>query len=287
MNRRYPKRPPTHDLETESERFFEGSLPDDWVSERVSRDYGVDLRVEIFEDNQATGLEFLVQLKSSNRATNGKAEIIRLNLTTYNYLANKLQVVILVKYVEELKEAYWILLSQIPSPVQAQKTFTVHIPKTNTLSTISWKWIKNHVRQVTKDKLTNREQMERIRKEIEEYRCPFCGSELTSRIDAPSDPFEDHWDVRETFACGFQRFGNFIEQPCPSDPDFPRFDDYELHFIHMPEETTLKWQCFAVGKTNMAKRLGLGIGLGETQDEARKQIIESYKRYAGRTTVDS
>lgn len=165
MNRRYPTRPPTHDLETESERFFEGSLPDDWVSQRVSSDYGVDLRVDIFENNQAIGLEFLVQLKSSNRATNGKAEIIRLNLTTYNYLVNKLQVVILVKYVEELNEAYWILLSQVPSPEQTQKTFTVHIPKANNLSTISWKWIKNHVRQVTEDKLTNREQMERIRKE--------------------------------------------------------------------------------------------------------------------------
>jgi len=282
MNRRYPTRPYTHNLETVSERFFESSLPNDWVSERVSNDYGVDLRVDIVEDNRATGLEFLVQLKSSKRATNDQLERIRLNLTTYNHLVNKLQVVILVKYVEETNEAYWILLRDVPPPEQTQKSFTVYIPKANTLSKISWLGIKNHVRQVTKDKLTTREQIEQIRMEFKDYLCPFCGSELTSRIDAPADPLEDHWDVRESFSCGFQRFGNFVEQPCPSDPHFPRFEDYELHFSHNPEEPILKWQCIAVGKTNMARKLRLDIGFGETQDDARNQIIENYERYANK-----
>jgi hypothetical protein len=280
MKRRYPLRPEPHNLQTLSERFFENCLPRDWVSETIKNDYGVDLRVDIFEDGRATGLEFLVQLKSSKRAANDQLEKIRLNLTTYNHLVNKLQVVMLVKYIEETNEAYWILLRDVPPPEQMQKTFTVYIPKANALSKISWLSVKNHVRQVTKDKLTTREQIEQIRKQFKDYLCPFCGSELTSRIDAPADPFEDDWDARESFSCGFQRFGNFVEQPCPNDPHFPRIEDYELHFSHNPEEPILKWQCFAVGKTDMARKLRLDIGFGQTQDDAKNQIIESYERYA-------
>jgi len=255
-------------------------LPTNWVSERITNDYGVDLRVDIFESKRATGLEFLVQLKSSTRATKGRIERLRLRLVTYNYLVNKLQVVMLVKYIEETNEAYWILLRDIPPPDQMRQTFTIQIPKENTLSTISWVNINNHVRKVTGDKLTTREQIEQFRKEFKEYLCPFCGSELISRIDAPADPSEDHWDVRDTFSCGFQRFGNFIEQPCPSDPRFPQFEDFELHYSYIPEEPIHKWQCFAIGKTDMARKLGLGFGLGETKEEARNQILKEYNHYA-------
>ena len=280
MNRRYPIRHDTHNLEALSERFFENSLPTNWVSERITNDYGVDLRVDIFESKRATGLEFLVQLKSSTRATKGRIERLRLRLATYNYLVNKLQVVMLVKYIEETNEAYWILLRDVPPPDQTRQTFTIQIPKANTLSTISWVNIKNHVHKVTEDKLTTREQIEQFRKEFKEYLCPFCGSELISRIDAPADPLEDHWDVRDTFSCGFQRFGNFIEQPCPSDPRFPQFEDFELHYSYIPEEPIHKWQCFAIGKTDMARKLGLGFGLGETKEEARNQILKEYNHYA-------
>ena len=113
MNRRFPIRHDTHNLEALSERFFGNSLPTNWVSERITNDYGVDLRVDIFKSKRATGLEFLVQLKSSTRATKGRIERIRLRLPTYNYLVNKLQVVMLVKYIEETNEAYWILLRDI------------------------------------------------------------------------------------------------------------------------------------------------------------------------------
>lgn len=280
MNQRYPTRTNTHNLETLSERFFQNALPRNWVAQRLSNDYGVDLKVDIFEGTQATGLEFLVQLKSSERASESQMERIRLELKTYNHLANKLQVVMLVKYVEELNEAYWLLLLDVPPPKQGRKTFTVHLPKENTLSTIPWKKIESHVGRVTRDKLTTREQIEQMRKDFQEYLCPFCGSELDSRVDAPADLSQDHWDVRETFSCGFQRFGNELERPCPNDPDFPDFEDYDLKLIHRPEEPVFKWQGIAFGKTNMARELRLDIGVGETQDDVIKQIRESYHRYA-------
>ena len=59
---------------------------------------------------------------------------------------------------------------------------------------------------------------------------------------------DKHWDVRETFACGYQHFGGFVERPCPKDPRFPIFED-ELQFRETPSETHWKWQCYAIGKT--------------------------------------
>lgn len=153
MTPRYPIRPNSHNLEALSERFFEQSLPRNWTSDKPSNDYGVDLRVDIFEDDQATGLEFLVQLKSSQNASEMETETITLRIETYNHLWDRLQVVMLVKYIEAINEAYWLLMKDIPEPNQEQRTFTVHIPKENTLSTIDWNEIQEYVRQVTSDKL--------------------------------------------------------------------------------------------------------------------------------------
>jgi hypothetical protein len=64
-----------------------------------------------------------------------------------------LQAAMLVKFIESEKEAYWVLFKDIPSPSQDQETFTVHIPKANHLSAISWPDIQEYVRSVTDQKL--------------------------------------------------------------------------------------------------------------------------------------
>ena len=155
MPSRYPMRPNSHNLEELSKRFFESSLPHNWVSNKPPNDYGVELRVDIFEDDLATGLELLVQLKSSRKMSEGETENISLSTKTYNYLRDKLQVVMLVKYIEEENEAYWLLLKDIPELSQEHQTFTVNIPKANKLSTIDWNEIKEYVRRVTDIKLAD------------------------------------------------------------------------------------------------------------------------------------
>lgn len=119
----YPQRHATHQLEELSERFFINSLPRNWRSEKPQGDYGVDLKVDIFENDNATGLELLVQLKASGKASKSSHETIRLGIATYNYLWDKLQVVMLVKYIEAENEAYWLLLSDVPEPKQGNNTF--------------------------------------------------------------------------------------------------------------------------------------------------------------------
>lgn len=123
-----------------------------------------------------------------------------------------------------------------------------------------------------------REELEAVRGELAQYRCPTCGASLESRLDAPADPEEKHWDVRETFACGYQHFGGFLERPCPEDPRFPRFEDYELQCQENPAEKHWKWQCYAMGKTEMARCLTLSPGYGRTREEAEKSVRDAYDR---------
>ncbi len=153
MNRVFPTRSNSHNLEELSDRFFRGSMPRNWVAEKPSSDYGIDLRVEIFEENKATGREFLVQLKASAKSSGKDTETVRIETSTYNYLSSKLQIAMLVKFIESDKEAYWLLIRDIPAPSKDHKTFTVHIPRVNRLSSIQWPEIQAQVHSVTDEKL--------------------------------------------------------------------------------------------------------------------------------------
>lgn len=93
---------------------------------------------------------------SANQNDNYETEKITLRLSTYNYLWNNLKVVLLIKYVQLENEAYWLLLKDVPEPNQENDTFTIHIPKENTLSNLDWNLISEYVREVTNDKLSAR-----------------------------------------------------------------------------------------------------------------------------------
>lgn len=166
MNRRYPQRVDNHQLEELSERCFRNLLPRNWACEKPAQDYGVDLRVDLYDGQSATGLELLVQLKASAESSNEATEAMRLRTATYNHLWDKLQVVMLVKYIEAEDKAYWLLLSKVPEPNQEQATFTVHIPKTNVLSEINWDLIHEYIRRVTDEKLAAGRRNRLVRREI-------------------------------------------------------------------------------------------------------------------------
>jgi tetratricopeptide (TPR) repeat protein len=59
-----PGRPQSHDNAEASRRAFESAIPDNWTFTTPSGDYGVDGDVEVFDRGAATGIHFLVQLKS-------------------------------------------------------------------------------------------------------------------------------------------------------------------------------------------------------------------------------
>jgi hypothetical protein len=125
-------------------------------------------------------------------------------------------------------------------------------------------------------------ELDRAKETLTEYQCPYCGSPLAERLGAPADPNGEHTGLREIFECGFQSFDGFIERPCPSDPKFPRFADYELKFHHNVSETHYPWFCLAFPKTDMARRLSLLTSYGRTKDEAEQQLRREYERHAAK-----
>ncbi len=145
MSTPYPIRSHSQQLEAISEDYFRRSLPRGWVCDKPQHDYGVDFRVEVVENDRIRGRELLVQLKASQNGCDGVNEAVRLKVTTYNFLMDKLQLSMLVKYVQAEGEAYWLFLRDIPNPPHDQKTFTVKIPKRNKLSQIDWSVLQNRI----------------------------------------------------------------------------------------------------------------------------------------------
>jgi len=127
-------------------------------------------------------------------------------------------------------------------------------------------------------------EIEELRERIAEYQCPYCGAALSTRIDAPVDPEEKHWDVIETYDCGFETFGGTIKRPCPKDPRFPSFEDYEVTCDQSDRRSGSGWQCFAVGKTDMARKVGLDPAYGKSEEEARRKLHATYLYKAGKIT---
>jgi hypothetical protein len=89
MTQSYPQRIATHQLEESSERYFRSCIPRNWTCEKPQNDYGVDLKVDIFEEYDATGMELLIQLKASKSSSDQEHETIILKTSTYNYLWEK------------------------------------------------------------------------------------------------------------------------------------------------------------------------------------------------------
>lgn len=156
MTQQYPERHPYHVLADESEKFFQANLPGDWVVNKPQHDYGQDLRIDLTENGKMRGCELVIQIKASEKPSgNDEYEMISgLKTSTYNYLKGLLSVVMFVKYVQSEREAYWILLRDVPVPSDpSQATMTIKLPRTNRISEIAWDQMAAFVREVTHCKL--------------------------------------------------------------------------------------------------------------------------------------
>ena len=124
------------------------------------------------------------------------------------------------------------------------------------------------------------QELERAADELSEYKCPFCRAPLLDRGPEWVGPNSDHCGLHEIFECGYHTFDGYTEQPCPSNPKFPHFEDYELQFHHNPSEPHYSWLCLAIPKTDMARKLPLHPGYGRTKEDAVRQLRERYEHYA-------
>jgi len=149
MAKKQPTKHKNQVLKRKSITFFHENLPNEWNVKTIDRDYGKELQIEITENGDYKGLEFIVQLKSSYNPDQKKdKERQKFKVSTYNYLRNNLIVVLIVKFIESENEAYWILLKDIPEPNQDNERFTIKLSRQNTLSSINWNGIANYVRNI-------------------------------------------------------------------------------------------------------------------------------------------
>lgn len=139
-----PKRTRQHVLETESRKYFEQNIPNEWVIQGIDNDYGIDNHVEIVENEELDGNFFSIQLKG----TDGKFEdkdytTVQMRTSTIYYLLNRLELVMIILFVSRENEAYWIWLRNAVNGLDWEKErFTVKIPKRHRLSTINWDKIR-------------------------------------------------------------------------------------------------------------------------------------------------
>lgn len=122
-----PGRPREHVLEEQSLIALRTLLPAEWTLEPVRRDYGLDARVELFQDGQATGRAFWCQLKATDDTDLRGALRVGFATTSLNYLSVQADPVLLVRYHAPSDRLFgtWLHRHDIRLKRAGQKTATV------------------------------------------------------------------------------------------------------------------------------------------------------------------
>lgn len=121
-----PTRSRSHQLEDLSVREFERLLPIQWVVRRKASDYGVDLEVEIFdEDGRATGLLFFVQLKATDDRKLERS--VRIDVDRIEYLSSLPVPSMIARYCSLTGQFHWQWISNVIALHErpATKTMTI------------------------------------------------------------------------------------------------------------------------------------------------------------------
>lgn len=126
------------------------------------------------------------------------------------------------------------------------------------------------------------EELSALRERLSDYQCTYCGSPLVASVPAPVDDAEKHWDVREEFECGYVEFGGAKEALCPSDPAFPRFEDFELHFLEQTDFQPSVWLCNALPLSRDARLVHLSATPGRSKDDAATAMRRQFEARATR-----
>lgn len=114
-----------------------------------------------------------------------------------------------------------------------------------------------------------------LREKVSELLCPHCEAPLAERI-LSSDHMDPHQADVDVFECGLV-IGGHYPQACPHDPNFPPLANYQLKCESAGVDT---WICFAIPKSEAAKRHRLDSESGRSESEARERLIAKYNRGA-------
>jgi tetratricopeptide (TPR) repeat protein len=122
-----PMRPRAHVVEEESLQAFRSVLPAEWTVARIQADYGIDARVDIFEQGAATGLAFSAQIKGTDEPDLRRALKAKVDVTALTYMSAQADPVLLVRYHAPTGRLYgrWLHHKDIILKRKEQKTYVI------------------------------------------------------------------------------------------------------------------------------------------------------------------
>jgi tetratricopeptide (TPR) repeat protein len=107
-----PNRIRNHVLEERSLAFLRDVFPDSWVIHSFSRDYGIDIQVEVFAENgDRTGIRFYGQVKATDKTED--EDLLRLHRRHFEYWAGHTDPVALFRYFDGTKQLRWRFLHDV------------------------------------------------------------------------------------------------------------------------------------------------------------------------------
>lgn len=100
-----------------------------------------------------------------------------------------------------------------------------------------------------------------------QFHCPDCDSTIVS--SGMEDIPEAHSIVmHEHYGCGRHTVDGFEEIPCPFGPRWPQLDEFEFK----TEDHGTFWSCYALPRTERARRVPILSAHGETEEEALENV---------------
>jgi hypothetical protein len=121
------------------------------------------------------------------------------------------------------------------------------------------------------------EELEDVRDDLAQFQCPYCQAPLSYRNEVVLDADLGVEGTVETFACGYtDGDGGGLERFCPSDPRFPKFEEFDLDV----REANGQWTCYVRPSTKHAQHLSILRGVAWSEEEARDQVLRNYERAA-------
>ncbi|WP_421797457.1 DUF4365 domain-containing protein [Haliscomenobacter sp.] len=94
----FPQRPDQHVLDSKASKYLKAKLPDEWISDPISSDYGIDYSVNIVNKGNVLGPNFSIQLKGKQDISGKVKATTQLKKSTLNYWNNRFEPILVVIY---------------------------------------------------------------------------------------------------------------------------------------------------------------------------------------------
>ena len=150
-----PKQTKSQAIGQEGERWFASQLPPSWIPQLPTLDVGVDMLVVICEDGPLNGLEFRVQIKSSESfKIDGKYIVLSgFKKTAFVDLVLGFTPALLALYEKKSRTGwcYWanqLLANNVGILSSSNKTLTLKVPMTRSIDPSLWPQLGNEVKGI-------------------------------------------------------------------------------------------------------------------------------------------